>query len=163
MTLEERLTAIFQAIGTDVKTLTANQGNLASLTTTQKTSLVNAINELKAAQASASGINDAAASSSSTYSSTKIDTQIAAAISNIIGGASAAYDTLKELQDLIGADQTNISGILTALGNRVRVDAAQGFTTGQQAQARDNIGAQSAAAIGNPDADLVAIYTTAKA
>ena len=33
----------------------------------------------------------------------------------------------------------------------------------QQTQARANIGAQSAAAIGDPDRDLVADYTAAKA
>jgi len=46
-TLESRLIALAQAIGTDVKTLLTNQGVLENLTTTQKASLVEAINEIK--------------------------------------------------------------------------------------------------------------------
>lgn len=52
-TLEERLVLLAQAMGTDVKTLLTNQGVLTSLTTAQKTSLVAAINELKAGLAGA--------------------------------------------------------------------------------------------------------------
>ena len=48
MTLEARVVALAQAIGTDVKTLTATQGSLSALNTTTKTSLVAAINELLA-------------------------------------------------------------------------------------------------------------------
>ena len=53
--------------------------------------------------------------------------------------------------------------IAAEVANRVRYDAAQTLTSPQQAQARANIGAQSAAAIGDPDRDLVADYTAAKA
>ena len=46
MSLETRIIALAQAIGTDVKTLTIKQGDLTSLSTTAKGNLVAAINEL---------------------------------------------------------------------------------------------------------------------
>ena len=46
MSLEARIIALAQAVGADVKTLTAAQGSLSALNTTTKTSLVAAINEL---------------------------------------------------------------------------------------------------------------------
>lgn len=54
MTLEARVVALAQAIGTDVKTLTTAVGSLGSLTTTAKNNLVAAINEI--AQAAATGL-----------------------------------------------------------------------------------------------------------
>ena len=55
MTLEQRLIALAQAIGADVKALLAAQGSLSALATTAKGSLVAAINELKAAVDAAGG------------------------------------------------------------------------------------------------------------
>ena len=52
-TQQERITALAQAIAADIKRLTTNQGTLTALTTTDKTSLVNAINELKTSNADA--------------------------------------------------------------------------------------------------------------
>ena len=46
MSLETRIIALAQAIGTDIKTLTIKQGDLTSLSTTAKGNLVAAINEL---------------------------------------------------------------------------------------------------------------------
>ena len=46
MSLETRILALASAVGADVKTLTTNQGNLASLSTTAKSNLVAAINEV---------------------------------------------------------------------------------------------------------------------
>ena len=48
MSLESRIIALATAVGTDIKALTTNQGNLASLSTTAKSNLVAAINELVA-------------------------------------------------------------------------------------------------------------------
>lgn len=48
MSLETRIVALAQAIGSDIKTLTQNQGLLSSLNTTAKASLVAAINEVVA-------------------------------------------------------------------------------------------------------------------
>ena len=48
MSLETRIVALATAVGTDIKAILANEGVLSSLTTTTKTSLVAAINELDA-------------------------------------------------------------------------------------------------------------------
>lgn len=168
MTQEQRITLAVQAIGTDVKTLLGNQGILSTLTTTQKLSLVGAINEVNTALSSATSggvtIDDnATTSSTKTYSIDKITANILQLKNDLLGGVPAtAFDTLKEIADYIGTDQTATSGLVTAIGLRVAVDSAQTFTTAQQIQGRANIAAYGAAEIGNPDTDFVTIYNTAK-
>ena len=156
-TQQERITALAQAIASDIKTLIANQGSLTALTTTNKTSLVAALNELKTAIANASNINDSATNTSSTWSSDKINTTINNAVSALVNGAGTTLDTLKELADALGNDANFAATISAQMGKRVRVDAAQTFTVAEQAQGCANLG------IGNPDTDLLAVYTTAKA
>ncbi|GAB3550138.1 hypothetical protein [Spirosoma fluminis] len=157
MMQEQRIIGLAQAIAGDIKTLTTNQGNLASLNTAAKTSLVAALNELQAAVASATNISDGTTGTSTTWSSTKISTAIAAATAALVNGSAAALDTLKELADALGGDANFAATTATALGKRVRVDSSQTFTALEQAQACANIG------IGNPDTDFVSIYNTAKA
>lgn len=55
MTLEQRITALAQATGADIKALLAGQGVLSNLSTAEKSSLVAAINELKGALDGAGG------------------------------------------------------------------------------------------------------------
>ena len=156
-TQQERITALAQAIAADIKRLTTNQGTLTALTTTDKTSLVNAINELKTSIANATNINDSATNTSATWSSQKINTTINSAVSALVSGAGTTLDTLKELADALGNDANFATTIATQMGKRVRVDAAQTFTVTEQAQGCANLG------IGNPDTDFVAAYNTAKA
>lgn len=156
-TQQERITALAQAIASDIKALTASQGSLTALTTTNKTSLVAALNELKTAIANASNINDSATNTSSTWSSDKINTAINNAAAALVNGAGTTLDTLKELADALGNDANFAATIATQMGKRVRVDAAQTFTVAEQAQGCANLG------IGNPDTDFVAAYNTAKA
>ena len=173
MTLEQRLIALAQAIGADIKALNLAQGSLSTLATTAKASLVAAINELKTALDNAGtggvAIDDAAGDGATaiTWSADKIHDTIEAArlaVKNeLTDGAGAALDTLAELAAALGNDPNFAATIAAEIANRVRFDAAQTLTAPQQAQARANIGAQSAAAIGDPDRDLVADYTAAKA
>jgi hypothetical protein len=161
-TLETRLKAALTAIATDIRTLINAQGALATLDTTAKGSLVAALNEVKALADAASGaagasIDDGATATTTTWSSTRIATQVTNAINALLNNAPAAFDTLKELADQLAADQTALSAITTALGNRLRFDAVQGLTVPQQAQAASNLG------LGDTDADLAAHYTAAKA
>ena len=72
---------------------------------------------------------------------TAIANAVAAAKTEILGGASSAYDTLKELEDLMKANDSLIAA-LQAL-QVVHYDA-QTLTSEQQAQARTNIGAAAA-------------------
>lgn len=82
MSLETRIVAMAQAMGADVKTLTAAQGNLSALNTTTKTNLVAAINELLTLIGSAgASIDDGAGNgnTSVTWSADKIFDSIEAA------------------------------------------------------------------------------------
>lgn len=165
-TTETRLRELATAIGTDVKLLTGKIGDLATLSTTAKNSLVAALNELKTAVDNAAGapeVNDAATNTTNTWSSQKISDQITAAISALTTGAPTALDTLNELAAAIGDDANFASTITTALGNRLRFDAAQTLTAPQKVQGNANLGSVSLVQVGDPDADLVAAYNTAKA
>lgn len=177
MSLETRIVALAQAMGADVKTLTASQGTLTSLNTATKTSLVAAINELLALIGSAgASIDDAAGNGNTgvTWSADKIFDSIeaakAAVKNEILGGAGAALDTLNELATALGNDPSFATTIAAEVANRVRYDAAQTLTSPQQAQARANIGAAAASdvsalttGLGTYDRDYVADYTAAKA
>ena len=156
-TQQQRITELTQAIAKDIKTLTTSQGSLTALTTTNKTSLVAALNELKTAIANATEVNDSVTNTSATWSSQKINTAINSAVSALVSGAGTTLDTLKELADALGNDANFATTIATQMGKRVRVDAPQTFTVIEQAQGCANLG------IGNPDTDFVAAYNTAKA
>ena len=164
MSLETRIIALAQAIGTDIKTLTIKQGDLTSLSTTAQGNLVAAINDLYGAVGGAGAqINDTAGSgdTSVTWSADKIYDTIEAAklaIKNdLVNGASAALDTLSELASALNNDPSFAVTIATELGSRVRFDSAQTLTAAQKLQACTNIG------IGDPERDLAAAYVTAKA
>lgn len=161
MSLETRIIALAQAIGADVKSLTAKQGDLTSLSTTAKTNIVAAINELYAALGNK--IDDMAGDGATTvtWSANKIYDTIeaakAAVKNELIDGSAAALDTLKELAAALNNDPSFATTIATELGNRVRFDAAQTLTTAQKLQACTNIG------VGDPERDLAADYVAAKA
>lgn len=161
MSLETKMRDLITRIGTEFKALRAVTGDKANLQTADKSSLVAALNELKAAVGNASGINDAAPSAGSTYSSQKIEAQIQAAITALVNGAPTALDTLKELADALAADDSDIAALVTGLDNRLRVDAPQALSVAQRQQGRDNLDVYSKAEIGNPERDLVADFVAA--
>lgn len=106
----------------------------------------------------ASGADAAAARTAiGAQSAAEVDAKIAA----LVNGAGATLDTLKELADALGGDANFATTMSTALGNRVRVDAAQAFTEPQKLQARSNIDVYSKTEIGNPETDLVATFEAA--
>ena len=156
-TQQQRITELVQAIAQDIKELKSTQGLLDSLSTTSKASLVDAINELHLAISNSTDVDDSAENGISTWSSSKIRESINTAISELINGSGSALDTLKELADALGNDANFAATLAEQMGKRVRVDAAQTFTVTEQAQGCANLG------IGNPDTDLLAVYTAAKA
>ena len=163
MSLETRIVALAQAMGADVKALTAAQGSLSALNTTTKTSLVAAINELLTLIGGAGvQINDGAGNgnTSVTWSADKIFDSIeaakAAVKNDLINGAGAALDTLNELAAALGNDPSFATTIAAEMANRVRYDTAQTLTPPQQAQACANIG------VGNPDRNFLSDYAAAK-
>ncbi len=164
MTMETRLIALAQAIGADIKALTTKQGDLTSLATTAKGNLVAAINEIYGLLGSVGAIIDDGAGdgdTSVTWSADKIHDSIEAATTalrnSLVNGAGAALDTFKELQDAIGNDPSFAATLATQMSKRVRVDAAQTFTTAEKLQGCNNLG------IGDPEHDFLGDYATAKA
>jgi hypothetical protein len=168
-TMAQRIIDLATRISTEcksIRTLTnGNAADLSALATTQKGNLVAAMNELKGlidglSASSGAQINDAATATTTTWSSTKISSDIAAAINALTTGAPGALNTLDELATALGDDANFAATITTALANRVRVDAAQALTLPQQAQGRANLGAQEAALIGDPDTNYVTTFNT---
>ncbi|MEI7585575.1 hypothetical protein [Runella sp.] len=162
MTLQERLSGLITAIGTDIKAL-FTRAIPAGGTTGQalrKSSGSDYATEWYTPSVGVQ-IDDAAASGTKTYSSNKIESVATAAANNakneILNGAGAAYDTLSELQALLQGQDSSVTALTTAINNRVRYDAAQTLSTVQITQACANIG------LGEPDTNLASLYTTAKA
>ena len=148
-TLSEQIAALATQIGTDVKQLVAHVGNMSDLTTTQTSSLVGALNELKATISEleenlGAQINDTQTSNQTTWSSEKIIAQISSAISDLVAGAPTTLDTLKEIADQITQNKDLIESLESIAAGHVKVDAAQNLTDQQKAQGRTNLGAASA-------------------
>ena len=152
--------------------ISGNLTDLSTLDTTAKNNLIASINEIVGrldaieAEAGAQIADGSSASTTETWSITKIAAEIADAADgvkeDILGGAGPAYDTLQELKALLDETDTDLTSITTALGNRVRTDtAAQSLTTTEQGNARTNIGAVAAADVGNTDQNLVAVFEAA--
>lgn len=157
-----RINNLATRIATECKALRAERvaanGDLAALTTTTKASLVAAVNELDSELASLAAsvgaqIADSSTGSATTWSSTKIALEIQAAKTALTNGAATALDTLSELAVAIGNDANFAATMTAALGNRLRVDAAQTLTAGQKTQACTNLG------VGEPDTDFAATFT----
>ncbi len=136
---------IIQALGSDWA-LTSS-GSVPAVTVTQAIDdVMTLVNNLGG---TVSGlINDSTASASTTYSSTKINSLVSAAIANIIGAAPAALDTVYELAAALGNNPNLVTNIVTELGNTVKF-TEQTLTDPQKTQARTNIGAASAADLGS--------------
>ena len=135
-------------------TLKGNQGDLANLNTTDKTSLVNALNELKGLITSGgSGISDTSTTTSNTWSATKISNEITTAITNLINGADSSSDDFKDVADKIAA-------LIQADNGLVSASQAQSFTAAQKLQARSNIDVYSKAEIGDIDTNFVTTINT---
>lgn len=185
LSLQTRIGDLITAIGTDIKQLRtwvtgSASGNLTGLTTTDKSSVVAAINEVKAgstgsppdASETVKGVVELATLAEV---ATGTDTERAVTAAGvrqertalkdeILGaGVPAALDTLDELAAALGDDANYASTVTTALGNRVRTDTnAQGLDATGKSNARTNIDVYSTTDLGNPDTDLAALYTTAK-
>lgn len=161
MSLAIRIESLVIRVAQEFNDVRAKAGNLTNLTTTDKSSLVAAINELKAAVVSSSGIDDAQVATTTTYSSTKIVGLLNTLKAEILGGADAAYDTLMEIQQFLRNGTSGLEALLAAVNMRVRFDAAQSLSVAEQLQARTNIGAIAASDIGNTDTDFVAVFVGA--
>ena len=145
--LQVRITDLATRIATEIKSVktlvNGNAADLSALTTTQKASLVAAINELKTALDALGTpitISDSTSSTTQVWSSSKVASEITAAKNALTNGAAAALDTLSE--------------IAAALGYRLRFDDVQTLTAQQKTQACTNLG------VGEPDTDFVTTFNS---
>lgn len=177
MSLAVRISDLTTRVSTEFKTAYARIGTLADLTTTAKGSLVAAVNEVNAKPSSApadatetvKGILELATLAEVATGTDALRAVTAAGVrqerialkQEILGvGVPAALDTLDELAAALADDANFATSTTTALGNRLRVDSAQGLTTAQQAQGRTNLDVYSKTEIGNPETDFVAVFNT---
>lgn len=160
-------------IAKECKLIYIKLGDTTQLNTDNAESLVKAINSLKtnfdnamlainansadinAAEAAITAlqerlntiINDTTASTTTVYSSSKVDSEITKAKqevkNDLLGGAGTAYDTLNELAELIESNQDAITALQNLAAGHVKYDDAQKLTDAQKKQARDNINAVS--------------------
>ena len=160
-TLQARITDLATRMATECKSLrtliNTNASDLSALTTTQKGSLVAAINELKSAidgVGSSITISDSTTSTTQVWSSSKVASAIQTAKDELTSGAASALDTLAELAAALGNDANFASTVTTALGYRLRYDSAQTLTSQQKTQACANLG------VGEPDTDFVSTFNS---
>lgn len=167
MSLQTRLQDVFTSIATDIKQMRiwvtgSSSGSLSGLTTSDKTSVVAAINEVKNSSSGAppdatesvKGVVELATLTEVTagvdttraVTSAGVAQEVNKLKTDILGGASGAYDTLKELEDAVGEASTDLTDLLTIVGEKA--DTSDIYTQAQ---------------LGDPETDLVAVYTAAKA
>lgn len=159
-----RLTTVEGKASTNSTELATAKTNITNLQTALST-VQTTVEELQDQIASSTNIDDTKASTTTTYSSSKIASEITAAKQavkdDLLGGAGAAYDTLKELADLITENQTAIDALETVAAGHVKYDAAQDLTDAQKTQARSNIGAAAATDVSSYGTRLTAVETKA--
>lgn len=157
-TLSTQISALATQVGSDIRTLIANIGDLGTLTTQQKASLVVALNELKAGLTAVEGqlgaqIDDNSSGTDKTWSASKINQAITAAVNALVNGAPDTLDTIKEVADAITQNKDAIAAIQAIASGHVKFDGAQTLTSEQKTQARTNIDAAGTA-------DVEAVKTT---
>lgn len=186
MSLASNVVTFATRVGTEFKTIRtlitgSGTGDLTGLTTTTKTSVVAALNEVNAKPSSAppnasttvpgiieiATLAEVGTGTSAVLAVTPqgVKQETDAVKSFLLGpGAPAALDTIDELAAAIGDDGNFATTMTTALGNRVRTDtAAQGLNTTQQSNARTNIAVYSTTEIGDPNTDFAAAFVAALA
>ena len=160
-TLKENLELFATKVGTTIKGIKTSIGETSTLKTTDKT-VVGSANELfekiktiETAQASSSSINDTSASSATAYSSQKTEQLIAQAKADIMNGATSAMDTFKEVEDAISNNKTVATGLVDAVGKRLRIDEAQTLTSDQKTAVETTLN------IGDTSTDFAAVFERA--
>lgn len=112
MSLSTNVSNLATRVATEIKSLRTlvnnNAGDLTALTTTDKSNLVAALNELNAAIGAidlTDLISDTTTTTTTTWSSTKIDSSIDAAVAALVDGAPELLNTLNELAAALGDDE----------------------------------------------------------
>lgn len=149
MSLSTNVSNLATRVATEIKSvrtlLNGNVSDLSALTTTAKTNLVAAINELDAALGAidiTDLISDTTTATTTTWSSSKIDSAIDAAVAALVDGAPGLLDTLNELAAALGDDANFAASIATSISNAQ--SAAESYADGLAVN-YDAAGAASAA------------------
>lgn len=184
--LQTKLEAVVAEIGKDMKSVNAdlttasterqslqtqvtNAQTAISNNTTEITAVKNDVKTLQDAKIDvdslmgdirANLINDTTTGTTTVYSSSKVADLIQGAKDDLLNGAGEAYDTLKELGDLIDSNKTTIEALETVASNHVSFASAQSLTEKQKTQARDNIGGASASEVTTISGKVTTLETT---
>lgn len=184
--LQTKLELFATQVGKDIKGLNGKTGTLTTTTSSLQTQVTNAQtgisnnqtditklkSDVKALQDGKIDVNslmsdirsnlikDTSASANTVYSSTKVNDLIIAAKNELLNGAGTAYDTLKELGDLINANKDTISSLQQLAANHVSFTTAQSLTDTQKNQARSNIAAASATEVSTLSGKVTNLETT---
>lgn len=173
MTVETQFLSLVNRITVSINTLNGFIGDLDTLPTTDKSSLINSLIELKGIVDSHYSeqqalINDNITSSTKTWSSYWISHEINLAITELIDGAPGALNTLKELANALQNNPDIIASLNDIINKRVAVDVVQSFSTLEQTLGRANINAASdtevqqlLTGLGNYNTNFAAIFTNA--
>ena len=134
MSLATNIADAFLAVATKIKEsrtwINGNAADLGGLDTTAKANLVAAINEVNASVASASGIDDAQTSLSTSWSSSKTRTEIDTAVSGVE----------VDLTDLIDDETASTSTVYSSAQTNAVVVAAREALLGGAGPAYDTLG-----------------------
>jgi capsid protein len=167
MSLASKIHALVQNVAAEFSAIRRDLGNPQNLSTANKTSLVDAINELRALIQATPGltvIDDSNVSATgTTFSAMGVMARLDQLKSDLLGGADAAFDTFREFQEQLTSDHSGFVALLQALDVRLRLDGEQALSEGAQAQGRRNLGAVASADIGDTDLDLVSLFREALA
>ena len=197
MSLISQVQNLAVRIGSEFKTLRASLGANADLTTSHKSTLVGAINEVKAVADAGGGggsggasINDTTPSTSTTYSSSKINTELATTVKltgaqTIAGtktfssapavpdsswtiaktaGLQAALDSKTDLTSAVNAAKTAIlgAGVPAALDTLDELAAALGDDANFAATVTSNLATKANAAdVGDTTTNFVTTFEAA--
>lgn len=136
----QTITEFAEFVGLKDKEIIKLIGSLATLSTTEKTTIVGAINELKQSintlSGNAAGINDSATNETSTLSAKKIIELInqakTDAKSEILGGnVSAELDTIKELAEALNGMKTGEDGLSKLVQKIAQVNQSLALLVGK--------------------------------
>jgi len=170
MSLSTNVANLATRVATEVKAIrtlvNGNVADLSGLTTTAKANLVAAVNELDSAINAidlTDLIDDTVTASTTTWSSTKINSEVQGAVAALVDGAPELLDTLNELAAAINDDEdfvTTITGQISAAQT-----AAQNYADSVAQTAETNANNYTDGeittlenAIGDTDSDYVATF-----
>lgn len=124
MTFDTNVQNLAQSVGNELKKtrvlLNNNQLDLSALTTTNKTNLVAAINEVAAAIGDAGAvIDDNTISTLTVWSSNKTDAEIDARIAELVDTAPSTLNTLNELAAALGDDPNFATTVTNQIATKV--------------------------------------------